>query len=67
MLASFFHALTAPLKQLRGNRLGQDLLEYALIAGLIALGAGALMPGVATSISTIHSRISSQAVRIASF
>lgn len=67
MLAFLFNSLTGPLQRLRGNRLGQDLLEYALIAGLIALGAGALMPGVATSISSIHSRISSQATRIASF
>ncbi|MCX6599160.1 MAG: Flp family type IVb pilin [Acidobacteria bacterium] len=55
------------MARLGRNRRGQDLLEYALIAGLIALAAGALMPGVATSISTIHSRVASQANRIASF
>jgi len=38
---------------------GQDLIEYALMAGFVALAAGALMPGVATSISTIFSKISS--------
>jgi len=38
---------------------GQDLIEYALMAGFVAVAAGALMPGVATSISTIFSKISS--------
>lgn len=39
---------------------GQDLIEYALMAGFVAVAAGAIMPGVATSISTIFSKISSQ-------
>ena len=38
---------------------GQDLIEYALMAGFLAVIAGALMPGVATSISTIFSQIAS--------
>ena len=38
---------------------GQDLIEYALMAGFVAVAAGAVMPGVATSISTIFSKISS--------
>jgi pilus assembly protein Flp/PilA len=38
---------------------GQDLIEYALMAGFVAVAAGAIMPGVATSISTIFSKISS--------
>ena len=37
---------------------GQDLIEYALMAGFVAVAAGAIMPGVATSISTIFSKIS---------
>jgi Flp pilus assembly pilin Flp len=49
------------------DRAGQDLLEYALIAGLIAVASGALMPGVAASLSTIHSKIASHASRVASF
>ncbi len=36
---------------------GQDLIEYALMAGFVAVAAGAVMPGVATSISTIFSKI----------
>ncbi len=38
---------------------GQDLIEYALMAGFVAVAAGAIMPGVATSISTIFSKIGS--------
>ena len=41
------------------NRQGQDLIEYALMAGFVAVAAGAVMPSVATSISTIFSQISS--------
>ena len=39
---------------------GQDLIEYALMAGFVAVAAGAIMPGVATSISTIFGKISNQ-------
>ena len=38
---------------------GQDLIEYALMAGVVAVAAGAIMPNVATSISTIFSKIGS--------
>jgi Flp pilus assembly pilin Flp len=38
---------------------GQDLIEYALMAGFVAVAAGALMPGVATSISTVFSKVAS--------
>jgi len=37
---------------------GQDLIEYALMAGFVAVAAGAIMPGVASSISTVFSKIS---------
>jgi pilus assembly protein Flp/PilA len=38
---------------------GQDLIEYALMAGFVAVAAGAIMPGVSTSISKIFSQIAS--------
>jgi Flp pilus assembly pilin Flp len=50
--------LTALRKFCRDKR-GQDLIEYALMAGFVAVAAGAIMPGVATSISTVFSEISS--------
>ena len=41
----------------KDNR-GQDLIEYALMAGFVAVAAGAIMPNVANSISTIFNAIS---------
>jgi pilus assembly protein Flp/PilA len=38
---------------------GQDLIEYALMAGFVATAAGAIMPAVSTSISTIFSKVAS--------
>lgn len=38
---------------------GQDLIEYALMAGFVAVAAGAIMPGVSTSISRIFSQVAS--------
>ena len=38
---------------------GQDLIEYALMAGFVAVAAGAVMPNVSTQISTIFSKITS--------
>jgi pilus assembly protein Flp/PilA len=45
---------------------GQDLIEYALMAGFVAVAAGAIMPGVSSSISTIFSKISSSLALAAS-
>ncbi len=42
-----------------GQRSGQDLIEYALMAGFVATTAGALMPAVASSISKIFSKVAS--------
>lgn len=47
------------LRRLAGQTQGQDLIEYALMAGFVAVAAGAIMPNVASSISTIFSQISS--------
>jgi len=52
------HRLAIQAKIWRDER-GQDLIEYALMAGFVAVAAGAIMPGVASSISTIFSKISS--------
>jgi pilus assembly protein Flp/PilA len=39
------------------DTLGQDLIEYALMAGFVAVTAGALMPGIASQISIIFSKV----------
>jgi Flp pilus assembly pilin Flp len=41
------------------DKRGQDLIEYALMAGFVAIAAGSIMPGVSTSISKIFSKIAS--------
>jgi pilus assembly protein Flp/PilA len=50
--------LTALMRAWRDRR-GQDLIEYALFAGFVAVVAGAIMPGVSTSISSIFSQVGS--------
>ena len=51
--------LSTVLARIWRDRRGQDLIEYALMAGFVAVAAGTIMPGVASSISTIFSQISS--------
>ena len=45
--------------RLRGDNRGQDLIEYALMAGFVAVAAGAIMPGVSDNISSIFSKVAS--------
>jgi Flp pilus assembly pilin Flp len=47
------------LQQSWKDKRGQDLIEYALMAGFVAVAAGAIMPNIASSISTIFSEIAS--------
>lgn len=49
--------LALRLKIWKDNK-GQDLIEYALMAGFVAVAAGAVMPNVAASISTIFRKVS---------
>jgi len=49
---------------LRANQLwretrAQDMIEYALMAGFMAVAAGAVLPDAGGSISTIFSRVTS--------
>ena len=41
------------------DKKGQDLIEYALMAGFVAVAAGAIMPDVSLNLSTIFSKIGS--------
>jgi pilus assembly protein Flp/PilA len=38
---------------------GQDLIEYALMAGFVAVAVGAVIPNVINDISTISSKVGS--------
>jgi Flp pilus assembly pilin Flp len=55
------HRLTKLICQLKiwSDSHGQDLIEYALMAGFVAVAAGAIMPDVATSVSQIFSKVTS--------
>lgn len=37
----------------------QDLIEYALLAGFVAVAAGALLPGLSNHLSIIFSKMTS--------
>ena len=39
---------------------GQDLVEYALLAGFVAVASGVFFPNVTASMSTIYSRLASK-------
>jgi pilus assembly protein Flp/PilA len=41
---------------------GQDLVEYALLAGFIAVAAGVFIPDVSNAMSAIYSRVASKLV-----
>jgi len=42
------------------DKQGQDLIEYALMAGFVAVAAGAIMPNVAEQVTTIFSKVNAQ-------
>jgi pilus assembly protein Flp/PilA len=39
---------------------GQDMIEYALLVGFIAVAVGALSPALADSMTLIYSRLASK-------
>jgi Flp pilus assembly pilin Flp len=47
------------LRRLKRNVHAQDLIEYALMAGFVAVAAAALMPNIGSSISTVFSKVNS--------
>ena len=53
-------------EKLRRDCAGQDLIEYALMAGFVAVSAGALLPSISTSISSVYSQVASVVATAAS-
>ena len=47
------------LVRLVKDQKGQDMVEYALLAGFIAVAAGAILPGISDNISVIFSKMAS--------
>ena len=52
-------SLYVHLRTLVEDERGQDMVEYALLAGFIAVAAGAILPPISQSISTIFSKMAS--------
>jgi pilus assembly protein Flp/PilA len=59
MIVAMRHPVIVLWNRLRKETLAQDLIEYALMAGFVAVAAAAVLPGISTSISTIFSKIAS--------
>ena len=47
------------------DEIGQDLVEYALLAGLAAVASGLFVPDLSASMSSIYSRLASKLVQAA--
>lgn len=48
------------------DKKGQDLIEYALMAGFVAVAAGAVMPNVSTQITKIFTSVNTLLTQAAS-
>jgi Flp pilus assembly pilin Flp len=55
---NLFLRLLAGLESLRSSEQGQDLVEYALLVCLIALGAISGVSKVATAVTTVFTHVS---------
>ena len=53
------------IKRVSQDEKGQDLVEYALLAALIAVAAGAFLPQIADGISLIFSKMTSTVNNVA--
>ena len=55
------HKLLNPIGRLRiwTDTRGQDLIEYALMASFLAVAVVATMPGLASGVTTLLSRVAS--------
>lgn len=47
------------LVRIQRDERAQDLLEYALLAGFIAIASGALSPPIASGLSVVFSKMTS--------
>ena len=59
-IMAMFRRFRSLLHRLYLETTGQDLIEYALVAGFVAVAAGAIFPaGLMPNVSTIFSKINS--------
>ena len=52
------YRLAGRLRRLVRDQYGQDMVEYALLAGFLAVSAGAIIPGVSDHIKIIFVKMS---------
>lgn len=52
--------LSLQLVRLHREDAGQDLVEYALLVGLLAVGVGLFAPELSESMQTIYSRVAAK-------
>ena len=50
-------------RRLWGDQRGQDLVEYALLAGLVAVATGLFAPSLSASMGTVYSKLASKLVQ----
>ena len=48
------------LRQLVRDDAGQDLIEYALLAGFIALASVAMITSIGTGVNTVYTNVNTQ-------
>ena len=60
------NAILIRIRTLISDDRAQDMVEYALLAGFIAVAAGAVLPAISASISTIFSKMFSLTTQAAS-
>jgi pilus assembly protein Flp/PilA len=58
--SKFMSKVALVLRTLRDDESGQDLIEYALVAGLIGLGGVAAMSTLSSNIATTFNNVGSQ-------
>ena len=55
----FSHTTRWLLGRIWDDRRGQDMIEYALLAGFVAFVGAAILPGPTATLSTIFSKVTS--------
>lgn len=53
------------MKDIWADQRGQDLIEYALMTGFVAVAAGAALPGLQPHFSTIFSKVNDRLIAVA--
>ena len=58
--------LSTFFSNLKNDNQGQDLIEYALMAGFVAVAAGAILPNISSQIAVIFTAVETRLTAAAS-